>query len=79
MRSKTQIQNISGQPKDAPKIAIAAVLVGIILLRVMDIFSPPPLNSPVCTPTLADRAVISCAVRSVQNWRASSGRAIVSR
>ena len=78
MRTKTQIQNVSGQPSDAPEIALIVILVSMVLLRLLDIASPPASENSDCTPTLANRAVISCAVRGDQPWDASSTQAIAS-
>jgi hypothetical protein len=42
-------------------------LTAMVLLRILDICSPPAVENPDCTPTLANEAVISCAVRPDQN------------
>jgi len=71
MRTKTQIQKVSGQPsKLTPEISLIAFLIGAILLRVIDICATTPAVDPACTPTPANRAQISCAVRGDQNLNA---------
>jgi hypothetical protein len=71
MRTKTQIQKVSGQPsKLAPEISLIAFLAGAILLRVVDICAATPAVDPACTPTPANRALISCAVRGDQTLNA---------
>ncbi len=80
MRTKTQTENIagghtSGQPSDTPELALIAILVAMVLLRILDVYSPPASENESCTPTHASRAVISCAVRGDQAWDASSAQA----
>ncbi len=76
MRTKTQAQKVAGQPSDlAPEISLIAILFAAILLRVLDICAATPAVDPACTPTPANRAVISCAVRGDQNWNALSVQA----
>ncbi len=71
MRTKTQIQKVSGQPsKLAPEISLIAILLSAILLRVVDICAATPAVDPACSPTPANRAIVSCAVRGDQNWNA---------
>jgi hypothetical protein len=72
MRTKMETQNVSGRqisgpPSAAPEYTLIAILVAMVLLRILDICSPPAVNNPDCTPTLANQAVISCAVRPEQN------------
>jgi hypothetical protein len=71
MRTKTQIQKVSGQPGSlAPEISLIAFLSAMVLLRMLDLYSPGAAINPACSPTLADRAVISCAIRPDQNLNA---------
>ena len=71
MRTKTQIQKVSGQPsKLAPEISLIAILLSAILLRVVDICAATPAVDPACSPTPANRAIVSCAVRGGQKWNA---------
>ncbi len=78
MKTKTQIQNVSGEPSDAPEITLIAILVSMVLLRILDVFSPPASEHPDCTATFANRAVIPCAILGDRNWGASSTQAIAS-
>jgi hypothetical protein len=83
MRTKTQTQNVaggdtSGQPSDTPEVALIAILGAMVLLRILDVYSPPASENGGCTPTYASRAVISCAVRGDQTWDASSTQAMAS-
>ncbi|HEY0145231.1 MAG: hypothetical protein WDN29_05620 [Methylovirgula sp.] len=83
MRTKTQIEKVSGrhvssQPGDAPEVALIAILVAMVLLRILDVYSPPASATAGCAPTHASRAVISCAVRGDQTWDASSTQAAAS-
>ncbi len=67
MRTKTPIRNVSAhQPSDAPEIALLAILASMVLLRMLDVFSPPALENSSCAPRLANRAIIACAVRGDQ-------------
>jgi hypothetical protein len=84
MKTKTGTQNVSGRqvsgpPSAAPEIALIAILTAVVLLRILDIYSPPAVENPDCTPTLANEAVISCAVRPDQNRNASFQQIIGSR
>jgi hypothetical protein len=84
MRTKTGTQNASGRqvsepPSAAPEIALIAILTAMVLLRILDICSPPAVENPNCTPTLANEAVISCAIRPDQNRNASSPQIIARR
>jgi hypothetical protein len=72
MKTKMGMPNVSGQqlpdrPSEAPEWTLIAILGAMVLLRILDIFSPQAVENPDCTPTLANQAVISCAVRPDQN------------
>jgi hypothetical protein len=83
MKTKMGTQNVSGRqvsgpPSAAPEIALIAILTAVVLLRILDICSPPAVENPDCTPTLANEAVISCAIRPDQNRNALSRQSVAS-
>jgi hypothetical protein len=76
MRIKTQIQKVSGQPSSlAPEISLIAFLTAMLLLRVVDICSTTASIDPACTPTAANRAAISCAIRPDQGLNTNAFQA----
>ena len=62
-----RIENRSVEPSCVLEKALIAILAGMVFLRALDVFSPVPDRDLGCTPKLANRAVIPCAIRDAQH------------
>lgn len=71
MRLKAQFQHASPEPAHAlPELVVIGFLLCAIAIRALDLLSPPVPVNPDCQPTVANQALILCAVRPNQRAQA---------